>query len=86
MDYIRISISIPPDAGAARGGDARDDMSDNAGDIKDILIARLSEAGYEGFEEEEGAPGNGMEYLHAYIPEDRLDPGACCTGCYLPGN
>jgi ribosomal protein L11 methyltransferase len=75
MDYIKISISIPRDAGAARGGGAGDDMSDNAGDIKDILIARLSEAGYEGFEEEEGAAGDGMGSLHAYIPENGYDAG-----------
>ncbi len=81
MDYIRISISILPDAGeasvngagGAAGDNAGDDRSGNSEDIKDILIARLSEAGFEGFEEEERTPAGGMGTLHAYIPEDRFD-------------
>jgi ribosomal protein L11 methyltransferase len=35
-------------------------------ETKDILIARLSDTGYEGFEEEEGS-------LQAFIPEDRYN-------------
>lgn len=44
-------------------------------EIKDILIARLSETGYEGFEEEDGG-------LRAFIPEDRYDPEV--LGILLP--
>jgi ribosomal protein L11 methyltransferase len=40
--------------------------------LKDILIARLSEVGYEGFEED------GM-LLHAFISEGRFDPSALDT-------
>ncbi len=39
-------------------------------DTRDILIARLSESGYEGFEEETVA------ILHAFIPELYFDPAA----------
>ena len=40
-----------------------------AAELKDILIARLSEEGFEGFEEEEGR-------LHAFIPEERFEAAA----------
>jgi ribosomal protein L11 methyltransferase len=66
MDYLKITISIP--------GDAGDKMGDTGDTIRDILIARLSEAGYEGFEEEGALPG-GVDHLHAFIPEERFDAG-----------
>jgi ribosomal protein L11 methyltransferase len=46
--------------------------------IGEILIARLSELGYEGFEEEEQAASTAGSSgrLHAFIPEDKFDAGA----------
>jgi ribosomal protein L11 methyltransferase len=48
-------------------------------EIREILIAILSESGYEGFEEEEydhssdGKPGASAAVLHAFIKEDQFD-------------
>src|SRR5450432_687689 len=68
MDYIKISIAI--------AGDSSGDIGDSSGEIKDILIARLDEAGFEGFEEEAStASADGGSSLYAYIPEERFDAG-----------